>query len=225
MAVSRTNAICSYSGGKDSALAIYKGIGLGFKPVSLLTTYNEEAQRSWFHGIPQEALDSVAQSMNVPLHLAKAGMGDEYASDFEAALTLLRDTRGAGSCIFGDIDIEEGRIWCSDRCYAVGIEPVFPLWQQSRKQLVFDLINNGFKCVITIVNTSKLSKRFLGQVLTEQVALEIESEGADICGENGEYHTFAFDGPIFSSPVKYELGALMTNGDSAILPVSLRQAQ
>ncbi|GHV50865.1 ATP-binding protein [Deltaproteobacteria bacterium] len=209
----------SYSGGKDSALALYRAVKNGHKPTSLLTTYNEEAGRSWVHGVPAEVLDNVAELMGIPLELVKTGERDDYARDFEAALARLRD-RGTRACVFGDIDIQLHYDWCASRCEAAGLESLFPLWNGGRRELVHELIDSGFQAVITIVDTSKLSEKFLGQTLTRELAEKIAAEGADICGENGEYHTFVHDGPLFREPVKFTFGGTVRRGDYAILPVS-----
>ncbi|MDR0877179.1 MAG: adenine nucleotide alpha hydrolase, partial [Treponema sp.] len=151
----------SYSGGKDSALALYRAVKNGGEPVSLLTTYNESAGRSWFHGVPAELLDTVSELMGIPLERVVTGEGDGYARDFEAALIRLRE-RGVRACVFGDIDIQLHYDWCASRCEAAGLESRFPLWNGSRRELVYELIDSGFKAVITIVDSSRLDEKFLG---------------------------------------------------------------
>ncbi|MDR1944057.1 MAG: diphthine--ammonia ligase [Synergistaceae bacterium] len=210
----------SYSGGKDGALALHRAVKSGREPVSLLTTYNEGAGRSWFHGVPAEMLYKVSELMGIPLELAKTGEGDGYAQDFEAALERVKG-RGASACVFGDIDIQLHYDWCASRCKAAGLESLFPIWNGNRRELVYELIDAGFKAVITIVDPSRLSEKFLGRTLTRELAEEIASEGADICGENGEYHTFVYDGPLFSAPVNFKFGEVVRRGNCSILPVSL----
>jgi uncharacterized protein (TIGR00290 family) len=183
--------VASYSGGKDSIFAVYKAIRAGLEPVELITTYNEK--RSWFHGMAESLLKRVSASVKIPLTLIRTP-GGLYQEYFEKALAASKE-KGAKVCVFGDIDIEGHLQWCSDRCETVGLIPYFPLWKESRKKLVYDFIDTGFKTVITIVDTTRMPDEFLGQVLTRDAANAIEKSGADICGENGEYHTFAFDGP------------------------------
>ncbi|WP_353097658.1 hypothetical protein [Tissierella praeacuta] len=98
---------------------------------------------------------------------------------------------------------------------------IFPLWNESRKELVYEFIESGFKAVITIVDSSRLSEKFLGRTLTKELMEEIVVEGADICGENGEYHTFVYDGPLFKESVNFKFDELTRNGDYSILPISL----
>jgi uncharacterized protein (TIGR00290 family) len=191
--------VASYSGGKDSMFAVYRAIQAGLVPVELITTYNEK--RSWFHGMAESLLQRVSASVGIPLTLIRTP-GELYQENFEKALAASKE-KGAEVCVFGDIDIEGHLKWCTERCETVGLLPYFPLWKESRKQLVYDFIDAGFKTVITLVDTSRMPEEFLGQVLTRELADAIEQSGADICGENGEYHTFTFDGPLFANRVDY----------------------
>ena len=212
--------VASYSGGKDGVLALYRAINSGYEPVGLLTTYNESAGRSWFHGVTVEVLNKVSQLIDIPLELVKTGPRDDYAKDLEKALLKLKDN-GINACVFGDIDIQAHYDWCDSRCKVAKIESIFPLWNESRKELVYELIESGFKAVITIVDSSRLSERFLGRTLTKELMEEIVAEGADICGENGEYHTFVYDGPLFKEPVNFKFDEIIRSGNYSILPLSL----
>ncbi|WIV12924.1 diphthine--ammonia ligase [Proteiniborus sp. MB09-C3] len=212
--------VSSYSGGKDGVLALYRAIKSGYEPVRLLTTYNENAGRSWFHGVPVEILNKVSQLIDIPLDLVKTGVGDDYTKDFEKALLKLKDN-GINACVFGDIDIQAHYDWCDSRCKVANIESIFPLWNESRKELVYEFIESGFKAVITIVDSSRLSERFLGRTLTKELMAEIVAEGADICGEDGEYHTFVYDGPLFKESIDFKFDEIIRNGNYSILPLLL----
>jgi uncharacterized protein (TIGR00290 family) len=191
--------VASYSGGKDSVFAIYKSLCAGLSPLELITAYNPEADRSWFHGLSENMLKKVSDSLDIQIKLIKTP-GELYEENFEKALADAKE-RGAEVCVFGDIDIEGHLEWCGMRCKKAGLIPYFPLWKKDRGQIVHEFIDAGFSAVITIVNTERMSKDFVGQVLSREVAGEIEKSGADICGENGEYHTFVFDGPIFKNKI------------------------
>ncbi|MCL2125392.1 MAG: adenine nucleotide alpha hydrolase [Oscillospiraceae bacterium] len=193
--------VASYSGGKDSILAVHRAIKAGLVPIGLITTYNSDADRSWFHGMSEELLQSVSDSLRIPLKLIQT-TGDSYAENFEAALMEAK-AAGAEVCIFGDIDIEGHFDWCLKRCENTGLEAWFPLRDEPRKAVVYEFLDAGFSAVIKIVDTARVSDSFLGKTLTKDVVDEIERGGADICGENGEYHTFVYDGPLFSSSVKF----------------------
>lgn len=191
--------IASYSGGKDSVLAIYRAVKSGLLPLELIMTYNTGADRSWFHGITENIIRKVSDSVAIPVRLIKTP-GEQYEENFEKALADAK-TRGAEVCVFGDIDIEEHLEWCSLRCEKAGLIPYFPLWKEERKKLVCEFIDSGFSAIITIVDMTRMHKDFLGRILSKEVADLIEKSGADICGENGEYHTFVFDGPIFKNKI------------------------
>ena len=212
-----TKFVASYSGGKDSVLAIYRAISKGLEPVALVTTFNTDRERSWFHGIPEPILEKVSKSLDIPILLIKTS-GEEYAKNFEKTLTSAKEL-GAEICVFGDIDIEEHRIWCSERCNNVGLSPLFPLWQEERRSLVYEFIDSGFTANFTIINTNKMSEIFLGQTLTRETVNLVAQEGADICGENGEYHTFVSAGPIFKLPIDFNFGMKVIEKEYAILPI------
>ncbi|WP_250278285.1 Dph6-related ATP pyrophosphatase [[Clostridium] colinum] len=209
--------VASYSGGKDSMLSIYRAIKAGLKPVCLIITYNKDKNVSWFHGVPKGVLDSVSNSLDIPVWLIET-TGEEYAKNFETALTRAKQ-EGAEVCIFGDIDLQGHFDWCSERCENVGLEACFPLWLEDRKKLVYEFLESGFTSTFTVINTKLLDDRFLGMTMTKEVCEEIEKEGADVCGENGEYHTFASDGPIFKEKVKFKLGDKIEDKGYSILPI------
>lgn len=210
--------VASYSGGKDSTLAIYRAIKMGMIPVELITTYNIDKERSWFHGIPDEILNRISEEISIPVSLIKT-KGEEYALNFEKKLRQAKEN-GAEFCVFGDIDIEGHLEWCTDICNKSGIEAYFPLWKEERKNLVYEFIDTGFKTIITVVDNSRMPEEFAGKILTREVADEIEKSGADICGENGEYHTFAFDGPIFKNPVEFKAGQIIKVDNFTIVPIT-----
>ncbi len=209
--------IASYSGGKDSILAIHRAIKQGYTPLMLIVTYNTDRNRSWFHGIPEGVLKSVEKSLNIPIKLIKTS-GEKYAENFEKALQEGKDL-GADFCVFGDIDIDDHKKWCTDRCDNVGLDWLFPLWQENRKDLVCEFIDSGYTANITVVNTNMLSSRFLGEKLTRELLTEIEKEGADVCGENGEYHTFTSAGELFKLKVDFEFGEILFESNYGIMPV------
>jgi len=207
----------SYSGGKESALAVHRAIKQGYEPISLITTFNIDANRSHFHGISEDLLKSVSESLDIPTNLVKTS-GEQYTQNFEKALLQAKE-QGSEACVFGDIDIEGHIEWCSERCHNVGIKPLFPLMGKLRKNAVYEFIDSGFTANITTINTKYLSDDILGQQLTKEIAEHIAATGADICGENGEYHTFVSDGPIFKHAIKFSYGEKVLRDGYAILPV------
>lgn len=214
--------IASYSGGKDSVLAIHRAIQSGMILQALIITYNTDRGRSWFHGIEEDILRDISESVGAPVLLIRTS-GADYAKNFEA---MLREQRalGAEACVFGDIDIEGHLEWCSERCRSAGLIPCFPLWQENRRALAEECIRSGFRPTITVVDTRRLDASFAGRPLTLETLDEMERAGIDSCGENGEYHSFVSDGPIFSRPVPVCFGPAAVMDGYAIAPVRLRSA-
>lgn len=126
---------------------------------------------------------------------------------------------GAETACFGDIDIEGNRQWSEERCRRVGIKYEFPLWQQSREEIVRRILDLGFKCVIKNINNEMLPDHILGKILDDEVIRVMEDAGIDICGENGEFHTTCVDGPVFKTPLPYELGEVLHFGNRSVVDI------
>jgi diphthine-ammonia ligase len=194
--------IMSFSGGKDSTLALYRMIKNGYKPIALLTTIKKNANKSWTHGINNRLLEEVSKSLEIPLLKVECDVC-EYEKEFEKSLIKAKEM-GAEICVFGDIDIQEHKEWDISRCKNTGLKSEFPLWQEDRESLVYEFIDSGFTTIIKTVNLKYLSEDLLGKKLTKNIVEEIKSTGADACGENGEYHTFVIDGPLFKNPIAFK---------------------
>ncbi len=213
------NFAMSYSGGKDSALALHRLIRQGHTPVALITTINREQGRSWFHGAPMDLLEAIGNSLDIPL-IPCACAPDGYTEALERALQAARDL-GAEACAFGDIDIADHKVWNEARCASAGLKCLLPLWRQDRERLTREGIAAGFKALIKIVRSDALDGSFLGQPLTPALVERIAATGSDICGENGEYHTIVIDGPIFKRPVPVRLGHIIDFGTHKAIDISL----
>lgn len=209
--------IASFSGGKDSTLSIHRAITGGMIPLGLITTWNTDMGRSWFHGLPDTVLESLSTAWGIPVALIRT-TGPAYEENFERHLRKAR-MQGADICVFGDIDLEPHRQWCTARCESAGLEACFPLWQENRKALVHEFLDEGYRALITVVDTSRMGASFLGKELNRQEVEGIEACGADACGENGEYHTFVFAGPLMSEPVHFHVGTVIHQDQYAIMPV------
>lgn len=209
--------VLSYSGGKDSVLALHRALKQGMIPQKLIITYNTDKNRSWFHGIPEPLLQAVSQCLNIPIDLIRTS-GPAYQESFIYRLRQEK-AQGAEVCVFGDIDIIGHLQWCSDVCQEAGLEPYFPLWQEPRDELVREFIQEGYVAHISVVDTARLSKEHLSRVLSEDELLAIGDAGADLCGENGEYHSFVSDGPIFQHPVPFTFGEPLMQDRYAVLPL------
>lgn len=200
--------IASFSGGKDSMLAIDRAIASGNTLVGLLVA-TKNKNTSWFHDINEEVLLEIAERLQVPLFMCPCREGEGYTKDFERALKQAKGMTDAQAVTFGDIDIEEHRTWCTQRAKEIGLEPLFPLWQEDRTTLVKEFIDKGYKTVVKKVEKTKLHKGFLGKTLDYNMIQSFVEMGIDPCGENGEYHTLVYDGPMFDSPIKLETICIM----------------
>lgn len=210
------NCFVSWSGGKDSCLALYRAIELGYNPKKLLTMFSAESGISSAHRLKEEVIRAQAAAMGIECFIGRA-LFAEYEEIFVSNLKLFKEQE-MDYGIFGDIDIEEHRQWEERVCSGASIVAVLPLWQEDRKQLVKQFLNLGFKAKIVVVDTTMLDRRFLGQDLSHSLIREIEEWGADVCGENGEYHTVVYDGPIFKGNVGLKFGG-------EIIPVGDKWAQ
>lgn len=199
--MNKEKVVVSFSGGKDCTLSLYRMIKKGYKVIGLLVTFDNEND-SCFHRIPKNILQEVSKELEIPLIEVDCSDGKIYEEEFEKSLKCSKD-KGAEICVFGDIDIEAHRKWCLDRCNAVDIKGKFPLWQEDRESLTNEFIDYGFKAVIKKINLKALGEEFLGKELNKEVVNEVKNLGCDPSGENGEYHTLVFDGPIFKQGVKF----------------------
>jgi diphthine-ammonia ligase len=199
--MSKEKVVVSFSGGKDSTLSLYKMIKRGYEVIGLLVTFDKQ-NNSCFHKIPRDIFERVSEKLEIPFMEVDCSEGKNYEEEFEKELIRSKE-KGAEICVFGDIDIEAHKKWCLSRCDAAGLKGIFPLWQQDRESLTNEFIDYGFKAIIKKVNLRTLGEDFLGKELTKEVVQEIKNLGCDPSGENGEYHTLVFDGPIFKDEVKF----------------------
>jgi len=202
--------LASFSGGKDSTLSLDRVLDEGHEIVGLFVTVDIDGS-SWFHDINRELLEAVSMNLGIPVFFCPCRQGQEYTSDYEKFMKEIIKITGAKACIFGDIDIESHRQWAEQRAQNLNIESIFPLWQENRKKLVTEFVDKGYKAVIKKVNKKYLDSQYLGRVLDGELIEEFEMMGIDSCGENGEYHTLVYDGPIFSKGINLRLGKISEN--------------
>lgn len=212
----------SYSGGKDSMLALDRMVNDGHELVGIFTTTNADIG-SWFHDIKLNIINEVAKSLNTVFEKASVRANDQYTSDFENVLKDLKTKYQITSIVFGDIDIIDHQKWCQDRCNAVGLKAIFPLWNEDRVALVNEFIDKGYQAIIKRVDKTKMSKDFLGQVLSHELVNKFSEIKIDECGENGEYHTLVIDGPLFNYAIPIEILDIEETEGSYNLNVSLKQ--
>jgi uncharacterized protein (TIGR00290 family) len=210
---------CSWSGGKDSCLALYRAMKQGGVPRFLLTTMHEAGDRSRGHGVPLGVIEAQADSLDLPLRVRSTSW-ENYEKNFSSELRGIKD-RGVTAGVFGDIDVEDHREWVERVCADQGMEAFLPLWGGSRDSLLDEFLGAGFSAVIVAVREGLLGREYLGRVLGPDLVNELREEGVDVSGENGEYHTLVTDGPLFSRPVNLSHGGHIKRDGVWTLDLSL----
>lgn len=201
----------SWSSGKDSAWALHAlRTGAEVEIVGLLTTINREHSRVAIHGVRERLLEMQADALGLPL--TKVFIPNPCSNaQYERAMSdaLDRAKRGGVTAVaFGDLFLEDIRRYREEKLAPTGIEPLFPIWGQKTDQLARDMVDAGLRAYVTCVDTSQLDRSFAGRTYDRQM-LEALPAGVDPCGENGEFHTFAYCGPMFSREIEVKPGALV----------------
>lgn len=198
-------AFCSWSGGKDSALALHEAIAAGAEPRFLVSMLTEGGERSRSHGLARELLAAQAAALGVPIRFGAATWSG-YREEFLRVVGEGIAATGARLGVFGDIDMDDHREWEEAVCAEVGATAALPLWHRERRGVVEELLAAGFEAVIVAVRDDALPASMLGRTLDAELVGEIEAAGADACGENGEFHTFVVNGPGYSRRVEVKPG-------------------
>lgn len=198
----------NWSSGKDAALALYYLQKEGKHEVNkLLTSVNAHYGRVSMHGLRRELLEKQAEAIGLPLNLlelpAEPSM-EEYNQLMEKAILGLK-SEGYTHTAFGDIFLEDLRKYREEQLKAVDVQAIFPLWKKDTKALIHEFLALGFKAIVVCINGELLDKSFVGREINENF-LEDLPHNVDPCGENGEFHTFCFDGPIFNNPIQFSIG-------------------
>lgn len=197
-------SVVSWSGGKDSALALHYARALGLNPTHLIVMMDESGEHSHSHGLSKQLLNAQAHSLGMTLLTAPASW-QTYERTFIEQLTRMK-SQGLTHAIFGDIDIEDHKLWEDSVAEAADLTPVLPLWQQSRLSLVQAVLELKIKPVICAIRKDVVPLDFLGRVFDTMCVNELCELGIDPCGEAGEFHTVVVDSPDFEYPIAYHLG-------------------
>ena len=204
-------AIFNWSGGKDSALALHRVLREGrYEVQTLLTIVSEPHQRISMHGVRVALLERQAASLGLPCHqllLPETPTMAAYEQCMAATLQKLK-RHGATAAIFGDIFLEDLRRYREAQLARLRLQAVFPLWGASTAVLIREFLALGFRTITTCVNEKYLDQSFVGRIIDEEFLRDLPPH-VDPCGENGEFHTFVFDGPLFRAPVAFEKGEIV----------------
>ncbi len=200
--------LLAWSGGKDSAITLYEiQRRPEYQVVSLLTTLTADYDRVSMHGVRRTLLERQAESLSLPLYelfISKEATNEEYASKMQAALTDFQKS-GVSSVVFGDIHLEDVRKYREDNLSKIGMKAIFPIWGRDTAELTRSFIDLGFKAIVTCIDSKVLDKTFAGMIIDESFLAQLPAD-VDPCGENGEFHSFVFEGPTFNSKIQYTVG-------------------
>lgn len=199
---------CSWSGGKDSALALHELMRTKEHEVAaLLTTVTEEYERIAMHGVRSELLRQQALSIEIPLveiRISENISEKEYEETMQNVMSGFKEA-GIESVAFGDLFLEDVRKRRETNLERIGMKAVFPLWGRNTRKLALEFVRLGFKAITTCVDVSLLKGDFVGRNIDEDFLNDLPAE-ADPCGENGEFHSFVYDGPIFKRAIPFKKG-------------------
>jgi diphthine-ammonia ligase len=196
--------VCSWSGGKDSCLALLEAARAGGRPAWLLCMADETGERTMSHSLPAEFVAAQAAALGARL-LMPAATWESYEQTFIAAL---REIAASGVCtaVFGDIDLEPHREWEEKVCAEAGMRALLPLWLRERAGLMDEVFAAPISSVVVTTDSRWLGREFVGRELTPELVAEMTALGVDAAGEVGEYHTGVVDCPLFSRPVPLRIG-------------------
>ncbi|HEY4684130.1 MAG TPA: diphthine--ammonia ligase [Candidatus Acidoferrales bacterium] len=200
--------LLSWSGGKDSSMTLYEiQQTQNYEIAALLTTVTDGYDRISMHGVRQTLLERQAESLGLTLHkiyLSMNATNKEYESKMETALELYQKN-GVASVAFGDIFLEDLRQYREQNLSKIGMKGLFPIWKRNTSDLVRTFVNVGFKAIVVCVDSKVLDQSFAGKLIDDDFLHQLPP-GIDPCGENGEFHSFVFGGPIFKGEVSFTLG-------------------
>lgn len=204
-------ALFAWSGGKDSAMALYKlQKSRDYKISALLTTVTEGYDRISMHGVRRVLLEQQAKSLCLPLekvYISKTSSNEEYEAKMKAKLIIYKK-RGVASVAFGDIFLEDLKKYRQEKLSEVGMKGIFPVWKTDTTKLAHTFIDLGFKAITTCVDKNSLNKKFVGRLFDREFLSDLPV-GVDPCGENGEFHSFVYDGPIFQERIEFKTGRIV----------------
>lgn len=206
----REKVVVAWSGGKDSALALYEALNSeSYEVIALLTTVARDQDRISIHDVRRVLLEQQAKALRIPLEelfILNGASNVEYETVLLNALKRHRD-KGVASVVFGDLFLEDIKKYREHVLEKAGLNGVFPLWKKETKQIARKFIDLGFKAVVTSVDSHVLGKAFAGREYDENFLSDLPA-GVDPCGENGEFHTFVYNGPIFYEKVNFKKAEL-----------------
>jgi len=207
--------VVSWSGGKDSTLALNEILNnTDYEVHSLITTVTEGYNRISIHGVRNELLEKQVQSIGLPLHkvsIPKDSKNEQYESALKKVLLKFKN-EGINEIVFGDIFLEDVKKYRDELLNKLDMKGVYPIWKKDSKELARKFIELGFKAVTTCVDSQQIDKKFVGREYDSEFLNDLPNS-ADHCGENGEFHTFVYDGPLFDKKIYFTKGEIVFRDD------------
>lgn len=192
--------LSSWSGGKDSCFACYNAIKQGYNISHLVNFISDDYKRVRFHGIEARLIKLQAELAGIQLHQQETS-ADNYEEKFKGAVRSLMPN-GVKGMVFGDLYLDEHKEWVEKVCRELGIEAIEPLWKKGTEKIINDFIDTGFKAVVIGAQTEFIDKEWIGKTVDKEFITYLKSKPeVDVCGENGEYHTFVVSGPMFKGTI------------------------
>ena len=194
----------SWSGGKDSCFSLYRATSSGLQPCFLLNMVNRDAKRSMSHGLDPKLIAAQAEVLEIPI-LQRETTWDTYEQDFKEAVAELKQ-QGVDGIVFGEIDIEGHKNWVERVCVELEVIAILPLWGDKPHTLLNEFLQAGFEAIVVSAKAEFFGDEWLGKRMSQDFIGELsrlhEEFNLHPCGEQGEYHTFVTDGPIFKRRIK-----------------------
>jgi uncharacterized protein (TIGR00290 family) len=207
----REKVLFAWSSGKDSARSFFElKRDANYEITGLMTTVTEGYERISMHGVRVALLEQQAEVMGMPLekvYIPKESSNESYETAMKHCL-YTHKAHGVSAVAFGDLFLEDLKNYREKRLSEAGMKAIFPLWKRDTKELAYSFIRLGFKAIVTCVDSQALDGSFAGRFYDEQFLADIPSS-VDACGENGEFHTFVYEGPIFKRPLLFERGGVV----------------
>ncbi|MDD5398074.1 MAG: diphthine--ammonia ligase [Dehalococcoidia bacterium] len=211
------NYIVSWSGGKDSCMALYEAMRQGRKVTHLVNFISNDEKRVRFHGTNADLIRQQGAAMGIKVAQYETDW-DGYERDFKAAVRSLLPT-GVKGMIFGDIYLDVHKEWVERVCGEIGIEALEPLWGQPTDELLDQFIQLGFEAVVVGVNSRHMDEKWVGRMVDSTFRDYLKQNNIDPCGENGEYHTVVINGPIFSRRLSLITGGVISKNEYRLLDI------
>ena len=208
----KEKVVLAWSGGKDSAMALHALLTSSrYNVVSLLTTISEQYERISHHGVRVELLEQQAASLGIRLHKLYLPQANCSIADYEAVMKkamLEYKEQNVLTVAFGDVFLRDLREYREDNLAKVGMKGIFPIWHRDTTEIVQTFIDLGFKAYLTCIDGENLGEEFAGRPIDADLIRDLP-DGVDPCGENGEFHSYVYDGPTFQRPVDLNVGEVV----------------